>query len=152
MTLSQTEAPITMSQIAEIENYVALVFPKEYKEHLLKFNGGQCQPNVFTFNENGSITNSYIDWFLAIYDGEYDNLKKYIENYKINHQRLPSRILPIAHDPGGNLICISCDGEDMGSIYFWDHENEAGKENFTNLYLISKSFNDFINNLKEDFD
>lgn len=41
--------------------------PAEYKEHLLKYNGGQCTPNVFKFNENGNWTESCIDWFLTIY-------------------------------------------------------------------------------------
>ncbi|WP_394370020.1 SMI1/KNR4 family protein [Sphingobacterium micropteri] len=30
----------------------------------------------------------------------------------------------MAHDPGGNLVCISCDSDDKGCIYFWNHEND----------------------------
>jgi len=152
---SETEQPLTTHEIENIERFVGLNFPNEYKKHLLKFNGGRCLPNIFTFIENGKVTSSCGDWFLAIYDGKYDNLKNYIENYKIEEKRLPDHMLPIAHDPGGNLICISCDGDDSGMIYFWDHETEVNYEisndsDYSNLYLIAKSFDEFINQLKED--
>ncbi len=79
----QTETPLNLFQIEEIEEFVGLNFPREYKEHLLKYNGGRCEPNIFSFNANGKITESCIDWFLAIYEGEYGNLKKYIQIYKL---------------------------------------------------------------------
>lgn len=155
-TFSQTESQLNLTQIEEVEKYIGLNFPDEYKEHLLQNNGGQCSPNCFKFNENGTWTESCIDWFLAIYDGEYDNLKDYINTYKIEEKRLPVHILPIAHDPGGNLICISCDLEDVGCVYFWDHENEvdyntSNDKDYSNLYLVAKSFNEFVNGLKEGF-
>jgi hypothetical protein len=150
---TQSEVKLSIDQIEDVEKIVGLTFPKEYKDHLLEYNGGQCVPNIFSFNEKGNKSESSIDWFLAIYDGAYDNLKKYIEDYKIEAKRLPSHILPIAHDPGGNLICISCNNDDGGSIYFWDHENEvdysvSANENYSNLYLIANGFNQFISSLK----
>lgn len=155
VAFSQTESKLNSIQIENVEKYVGLDFPIEYKDHLLKYNGGQCVPNVFRFNENGKWTESCIDWFLAIYDGEYDNLKEYIRTFKLDHKRLPTHILPIAHDPGGNLICISCDKDDEGYIYFWDHENEvdyivSGDKDYSNLYIIANSFNELIDGLKEN--
>jgi len=154
ITFSQTEAPLTDGQIKEIEKFVGLEFPIQYRKHLLKYNGGQCSPNVFIFNENGEITDSMVDWFLAIYDGEYDNLKQEIEWVKIEEKRMPTHILPIAHDPAGNLICISCKGNDKGYIYFWDHEQEVDysitdDSDYSNLYLIAESFDEFIDGLRE---
>ncbi len=154
-TFIQTETPVTLLEIEKIEQLVDLKFPTEYKNHLLQFNGGQCSPNVFSFSENGEITDSCVDWFLAIYNGQYDNLTKYIYTYKIDEKRLPKQIVPIAHDPGGNLICISCGKKDYGCIYFWDHENEvdykiSNDNDLSNLYFMAGSFNDFINGLRED--
>ena len=151
-TFSNAKAPVELSQIENLERYISLKFPESYKNHLLKYNGGQCNPNVFNFTENGESTQSNIDWFLAIYDGEYDNLQDYIKDYKIDEKRLPNHILPIAHDPGGNLICISCGRKDYGYIYFWDHENEvdyqvSGDDDYSNLYLIEDDFDKFINGL-----
>ncbi len=147
------EKQIALFDIEKLESYVKLTFPSEYKEHLLTYNGGQCIPNIFEFSENNQITYSDIDWFLAIYEGEYDNLRKYIDLLKIESKRMPSHILPIAHDSGGNLICISCGEKDYGFIYFWDHENEIDYRfcddyNYKNLHLICKDVNTFLKELK----
>ncbi len=152
ITFFDTEKSIDEKEIEKIEKYIGLKFPKEYREHLLRYNGGQCSPNVFSFVENGVKTESCIDWFLAIYEGENDNLKDYITILKIEEKRIPRHIVPIAHDPGGNQICISCGSLDYGYIYFWDHENEvdytvSGDDDYSNLYLIAKSFNEFLNSL-----
>jgi hypothetical protein len=155
ITFSKTEPKINSSNIVELEEYVGLTFPIEYKKHLLQYNGGKCSPNIFAFMENGKQNNSILNWFFAISNCEYNNLKEYINTLKIDEKRLPSHILPIADDPGGNLICISCGNNDFGHIYFWDHEKEVDysvedDSNYSNLYLISKSFNQFIDELKEE--
>lgn len=83
-----TEDTISMSSIEAIEKKYTLNFPLEYKEHLLKYNGGRCEPNIFSFEENGHKTESRVNWFLAIYAGQYDNLEEYIKTYKIENKRL----------------------------------------------------------------
>ncbi|MBK9249747.1 MAG: SMI1/KNR4 family protein [Ignavibacteria bacterium] len=157
VNFSQMEGNVSLNEIEAMEKFIDLKFPNEYKAHLLQYNGGRCFPNVFKYNENGNWIGSCVDWFLAIYDGKFDNLEKYFKTYKIEEKRLPAHMLPIAHDPGGNLICISCDTDDKGCLYFWDHENEVDycvkdDSDYSNLYLIANGFNEFINGLKEDCD
>ncbi len=154
---TETKKTIDLAQISELERYAGLEFPQEYKDHLLKCNGGRCSPNVYTFIENGKAAKSDVNWFFAIHEGEYSNLKFYVDTYKKKNKRLPSHILPIANDSGGNLICISCGQRDRGQIYFWDHEKEvdyniSDDSDYKNLYFISKSLDEFFNSLKEDFD
>lgn len=146
------KSPISSKEIEMIEKYVGLNFPDEYKEHLLKFNGGRCTPNIFRFIENGKESCSRISCFMAIYEGTYDSLKWCIDIFKISAKRMPEHILPIADDPFGNQICISCGRLDYGYIYFWDHENEvdyseSGDDDYFNLYLIAQSFSEFLNGL-----
>jgi hypothetical protein len=45
----KTEEKLNLSQIEEVEKLVALTFPADYKDHLLKHNGGKCKPNVLGF-------------------------------------------------------------------------------------------------------
>jgi len=149
----KTEKKLTIEEVEKIEREIGLIFPMEYKEHLLKYNGGKCEPNEFSFFENGVLETSAIDWFLAIYDGDGDNLLEYINILKIEEKRIPNSLIPIATDDCGNIICISCEGKDCGSVYFWDHEkeidyNSEDDSNWSNLYLISPSFNEFIKNLR----
>ena len=147
-----TLPPATVAELNELEQYAGLTFPELYRQHLLLYNGGKCEPNVFHFIENGNSTSSMVDSFLPTRQEGWGSLRDYIETYKIDEKRLPSFIIPIADDPGGNLICISCEQGDLGSIYFWDHETEVDytvEEDSvrTNLYRISNSLHEFLTSL-----
>jgi hypothetical protein len=147
-----TQARLELSQIEDLEKFSGLKFPESYKNHLLKYNGGQCDPKTFNFIENGERTQSNINWFLAIDDDEDESFRVYFNDYKIDEKRLPNHILPIAHDSFGNLICISCGRKDYGYVYFWDHENGvdyqvSGDDDYSNLYLIADDFDKFIDGL-----
>lgn len=143
-----TESDVTLEQIRLIESKYQLTFPDEYVNHLLVNNGGQCNPNIFEFMENGQLTESNVDWFLAIYDGKHDSLEEYIKTYKKDQERIPDSFIPIAHDPGGNLICISCVDK---KIYFWDHEKEMLNTDHNgsgNIHFIDSNLEAFLSNLK----
>ena len=149
---TETKGKLEAFQIKEMESFAGLTFPEQYKEHLLNFNGGRCKPDVFWFVENGNKTASAIGWFFAIYDGKYNNLRDCIEIYKRSVKRMPSYVLPFASDVVGNAICISCGKDDFGKIYFWDHEREvdyktSDDSDYSNLYFIANSFNEFLENL-----
>jgi len=155
----EVEKSLTENQILAFEQSVNFRLPKEYSEHLLKFNGGRCEPNVCYFYQRNWLGFRRLDatdvrYFFAIYDGEFDNLALKFEVYKIQVKRLQERILPFAGDSMGNLFCISCRGIDEGYIYFWDHEREVkhksgnDDDDFRNLNIVAKSFNEFLLNLK----
>jgi cell wall assembly regulator SMI1 len=151
----ETGKKITEKNIAKIEKKYNVSFPQEYKDFLLKYNGGECEPNGFVFNENSEDSDSEVRSFFAIggIDGDYD-LEENINIYTIEEKRLPNLYIPIAEDDLGNLVCISCNETDYGFIYFWDHENENESEDsvhncMDNMFLLSKSFKTFANSLKE---
>lgn len=148
---------ISLNDINKFEKFIGLKFPKLYVDFLLQHNGGKCTPNIFTFKEHGENTQSDVHWFLGIHDGTLANLKDFCESYKIYEKRMPSHILPIAHDSGGNVICISCGQKDNGQIFFWDHENEvdyseSDDSDYSNLYFIADDLKQFLDELKEEDD
>lgn len=151
--IDRSETTLSVSQLDEVELRLSFRFPEEYRQFLLAHNGGKPQPGVFHFtNDRGTRSDSCVDWFLAIYDGEYDNFETYFNMYKVDQVRLPAELIPIAHDPGGNLVCISVDGPRCGAIYFWDHEKEAGNGDtptYSNVYIVSQSFNQFLDSLTD---
>ena len=151
----QTKDKLSDKEIKEFEREFNISLPSEYRNHLLEFNGGKCRPNYFSFIENGKLSENSVEWFLAIWSGETINLKNFCEILKTDSKRMPSMIFPIATDGSGNFICISCGGKDIGYIYFWDHENEVDysiscDNDYSNLHLIAKSFNDFLNLLADE--
>jgi hypothetical protein len=40
-------------------------------------------------------------------------------------ERVPGWLLPVASDEYGNLFAVSLREPDNGSVWFWDHEEEA---------------------------
>lgn len=146
---SETEPSLEIEIVRKLEKKLHFDLPLTYVNHILKFNGGRCKPNIFSFEENGKLTQSSIDWFLAIYNGEFDNFEEYFKTYKIDKKRMPNSFFPIAHDSGGNLICMNTLND---GIYFWDHEKELAydsknDEERGNLYFIAKSIDDFLSTL-----
>ena len=150
-----TSSPATVAELDELERYAQLPFPDAYRQHLLRYNGGRCEPNGFHFVEHGQPTSSLVDWFLPTRKERWGSLRDYIETFKVDEKRLPDALLPIAHDPGGNLICLSCAGNDAGHVYFWDHETEVdytaeADSVRTNLYRIADSLPQFLASLVEE--
>lgn len=37
--------------------------------------------------------------------------------------RLPPRFMPIASDPGGNLLCLALADGEYGNVFWWDHSH-----------------------------
>jgi len=76
-----------------------------------------------------------------------------LEKYK---NRIPDNFLPISSNEFGDLICLCTQGERIGQIFYWDHENEWDEEDyfdefgvqmpeevkFQNIYLIGKNLYD----------
>lgn len=148
--ISEPGKKINESNIIEFEGKINLKLPLEYRLFLLNHNGGECEPSVFIFTENGIESDSSVRSFFAIggIDDDYD-LEENIDIYINEEKRLLDGLIPIAEDDFGNLICICCEGSNTGRIYFWDHENEDEDDLSANLFLVSNSFNEFIDNLTE---
>lgn len=147
---SESGKKLKESKLESFEKKIGLELPLEYKSFLLKHNGGECDPCVFDFIENGEESDSSISTFYAIggIDDDYD-LEENIDIYINDEKRLPDGLIPIAEDDGGNLVCISCTGDDKGKIYFWNHEEEDEDDLTANLYFVSNSFNEFVESLRD---
>lgn len=147
MIFEDSERNLTLEDIEAAEERLQLSFPEEYKVFLLKHNGGSPTPNRFKYNDQeGRDSSSLINYFHAIYDGRIDNLElKY--QFLVSEGRLLKKMIPIANDPFGNLICLSAEGDDRGKVYFWDHELEPEIAGYENMGLIADSFSEFLGKL-----
>ena len=154
LIFTDKESNTTLKKIERLEKTIGLSFPTEYKQHLLLHNGGICSHSCFDFEESGVKTSSSLDCFFSISNDEDYSLKENFITYKEEEKRMPTHILPIACDEGGNLICISCGTSDYGYIYFWNHEDEvdysiSDDTDYSNLYFIAKNLHDFFDGLYE---
>lgn len=140
--------PATPEEIQKAEQSMGIEIPEEYRQFLLKYNGGRPKPDVFPIHNNPVGDKGIMSNFFSVNESDYDSLQKI---WKIFKDRIPSGYLPIAHDVGGNLLCMKLSGDDNGSIYFWDHEMELEYENPNDIpmYFVASSLNELLNRLTE---
>jgi len=130
--------------VKQFEHRHNMKLSAEYRNFLMQFNGGRPEPESFDFADDSDA--SMINQFFGIGTGSHDDLERM---YRAFSDRIPELFLPIANDPGGNLICIGLDGADRGKIYFWDRNEEADGTipDMSNMYLLAESFPAFLDGL-----
>jgi SMI1-KNR4 cell-wall len=139
---------ISEVEIGQVESRLSIHLPQDYKNFLLSHNGGRTEPwMMFNIQGNESDSHAIAGFFFGIGgDGNID-----LEaNRRVYSDRVPENILPIASDPGGNLLCISVSGEDEGKLYFWTHEEECEEgetPSYENLYPVADNFENLLQSL-----
>jgi len=152
MIFSETYPKIDINDIRELETRLNFKLDDKYTAHLLKYNGGSCEPSIFKFIENEVETESSIRAFFAVKSGDEDDIEENFEVYKSESKRMPDSIFPIAYDSFGNLVCIN---STSGKVYFWNHEKEVdysieSDEVRTNLHFIAEDFEKFLEGLYDE--
>jgi|FLYN01.1.fsa_nt_gi hypothetical protein len=111
-------------------------------------NGGKPSPNTFLISEREGSDNIRVLFGIAQED-DYSLLS----NIEVYAGRIPDNFLPIGEYAFGNLICLSIKGDDIGRVYFWDHELEVieGTPDYSNVTLVADNFSQFLEEL-HDFD
>lgn len=98
--------------ITRLEQRVGRPLPDSYRDYLLHCDGGRLAANheaVKTVFGIGEVP----DWA---------NMWKILDLFQ---DRVPAWLLPVAADEYGNLFAVSLRDDDRGSVWFWDHEEEA---------------------------
>ncbi len=140
---------LSEARLVQFEVKIGHMLPRDYRQFLLDHNGGKPTPSDFTINdEQGGDTLHHV---YGLYNGPgYARLE---DAYATYAGRIPAVLLPIADDPGGNVICLGLTGPYRGNVYFWDHESESDDEpGFENVVLIANSFQAFLDSLYEYVD
>ena len=149
---TQSYFQTTPEALEEFEKKWNILFPEDYKTFLLQQNGGKPEVTIFPITNNPSGNKGIITDFFGINTYDSNDLNSVFETYKSTH-RLPQSYFPIAQDPGGNLICLSYGGENVGKVFFWDHEGEyeeGEQPGYRNMYLIADTLPQFLDSLTRD--
>jgi hypothetical protein len=143
---------ITNIEISKFEEKYNLKLPLEYKEFLLKSNGGKPCPRKFTSTDHKII--SRVMMFFPLTNAIPYNLAFYYETYGIG-KMIPENLLPIGEDPIKNLVCLSLDKKSFGAILYWNKDDEEyrrskkAKPSYKCFNHISNNFTNFLNSLSE---
>lgn len=149
--ISNPRPPITEKQIHDVEAVLKVTLPQDYKELILKYNGGVIDPGSFVCKDG---VHACIAWLYHFWTEDDSDI---LERASIRRGRLPSGFVAIGYDGGGNEVCIDCTpGPRYGKVYFWDHEMEAdlsqgiGPDEAGNVHLIADNFSQFLDCLYDE--
>lgn len=126
-----TEQKLTNQEISEFETQFNIKLPELYKTHILNYNGGYPEINLF-FDESYPIDN-----FKPIKYGNY-TIEKSINNLS---EHLPQKSLPFADSTSGVIYMILNDS-DYEKIYVMYSDGQTD--------FLANSFKDFIDGLSEN--
>jgi hypothetical protein len=148
--MTNSNPPILESTLTKFENEIGVSLPSDYKEFLLQHNGGCPHPDYFPMQgPTPELSFGELQFLFSFSPGDSLDLRWNLKTYR---QRVPSDLLPIGCDPGGNLLCIAISGEQRGAMYFWDHGFETAVEgkkppDYSNVYFVAPSFTHLLESL-----
>lgn len=125
----------TEDDVVHFQMGLGAVLPNDYREFLLKHNGGYPEPSGFA---NGNLVNAFFGFCQ-----KHGCLRC---EYYIHRPIFPFGVIPIGDDAAGNKICLIVAGPDSGKVLFWDHEQEGASD----LRLLADSFSAFLDSLYDD--
>ncbi|MGV2962607.1 SMI1/KNR4 family protein [Paenibacillus sp. AGC30] len=143
-TIYNTNKEIELKNIEEFEAKYDVVLPVQYRDFLLEYNGGNVKPNVFKISDDEGETALNTLYGLDINES-YDELSSVFDSL---YGEIPNEFISIGDDSGGNQICLGTSEEYAGKIYIFLHDIEP-TEKMSNMFLISDSFDSFLDSLYE---
>lgn len=100
-------------------------------------NGGEVEPVCLR-----SAADVGVVAVLGVGRGDHLDLGARLARYEDG--RLPDGLVPIADAEGGNLVCVSVRADDLGTVWFWDHERELPEES---VVQVASDFDAFVSDL-----
>lgn len=131
------EPPASPELVERLEQRIGRPLPTEYRDFLLQHDGGRLASNDGAVKTNFGL-GDVPDW-ASMWD--------LLETFR---DRVPAWLLPVAADEYGNLFAVSLRDEDLGSVWFWDHEEEADDEeppSDDNIELKASDWDVFLDSL-----
>ncbi|BCJ70026.1 SMI1/KNR4 family protein [Polymorphospora rubra] len=109
----EQEPPAPSDRLDLLERRLGRPLPADYRRYLTESDGGWLADNT------GAVKNIF-----GV--GDVPDSASLWEVLDVYRHRVPAWLLPVADDEYGNLICLSLRDTDLGTVWFWDHEEEAG--------------------------
>ena len=112
MLISRFQNNNSEARICELEKHYNFTLPKQYRNFLCKYNGGNTPDTDYKAGRASTAVRAFYGFGEVDYSFDKMDLRQWIKN----------KVFPIACDMFGNEFLIGIDEADYGSIYFADHE------------------------------
>ena len=141
MKITESYPKISVEDIEQVELACEVKLPREYREFILKHNGGG--PEHHDYKLSGEYAGDFSHFYgIREYPASSD-LRTMLEEYR---ELIPSGYFPIGESYGGDVLCVCLEQSELGSIYMWDHEtaNYDGEPWLENMSKLAPDLNDFL--------
>lgn len=137
---------ITETELQCLEQQLKVELPSEYKDFLVRYNGGRPVPSGFPveghpekilpiqlfFGMGRSFESSCLTW-----------------NYTESRGRIPEELFPIGRSDTGDWICLCVAEEKRGQVFFWGMLEEMDRPTWDNVYWVADKFTNFLKILQD---
>lgn len=150
MKIEQSLEPISKETLLSLEQKFNFTFPNDYKEFLLKYNGGIPSHQYFS-TMDGKIE-EILSRFFPVSSNDKDNVVDEIEGITLSGQ-LPSDLIPIAITLGeDDRVVLAINGKNYGKVFHWawSEENDNHNASYDYVHLVADSFDSFLEKLTEE--
>jgi hypothetical protein len=144
LEISDSCPSVGKRRIQQFERESGITLPADYRDFLLKHNGGhpvKCRFTIPALREE-----ALLEYLFAIDGPAGANLEDQLSEWA---DEMPEGFLPIGRDRGGAIIIMGTMGEYADQIFYWDHQHRFVQSSAeANTYPVGKSFATFLAGLK----
>ena len=134
-----TSDPLTEKMIVNAERALQVVFPADYRDCIRENHGGAPEPSGFSFvAANGHQMSSQVSLLLTLDPREDENVLSTVTDLTVE-ERLPTGLIPIINDGGGNLVCLDY-REGEPKVVYLSLESE--------IVPLADNFTEFVGKLR----
>jgi hypothetical protein len=151
------------AEVDRLEARLGGALPDDYRQFIRRYGQGAVRHGKWFPLQEPTPWGQWgiVDQFLGYSTKATDGLDAALDLFE---DRIPAGTLPIAYDPGGNLLLLSASGAAAppGAVWFWDHEHrprpssdgddwratpgQAGPAD--DVYAVAPSFTTFLESLR----
>jgi hypothetical protein len=147
----------TSDDFTRIEQRSGGALPTEYRSFVAKYGQGAPTRTCWFPIPGGSSWGSWglLDRFIGASTDSGDGFPDAV--FDLFEDQIPRGTVPIAYDPGGNLVLLAVGDatKPLGSVWFWDHERRASSslpagQTVDDTYFVANSFDEFLRALQTE--
>ena len=117
MTFDNTDAALTIHDIAQVEVELGLTFPLPLRRHYLQWNGGSPDPYVYEDEHIDTVVADVLPLKSPINGTAVKSYRALV----LEKQLVPRTFFPFAVDGGGDYFFADC-SDPNGQVYFFNGE------------------------------
>lgn len=129
-----------MNRLKDLEDFLGLKLPQDYRSFLLEHNGKKFLKNTFEVSEGEYSVVHHV--YRLSNDNDYFDLLNAYKNRRSTRFEGNNDFLVIADDNVGNYVILSLELSTFGEIYFYDSDTLGN-----NYIKLANSFEEFYTSL-----